>query len=333
MRINRELLARLEEKAVARFAQPVNPLEGHLRYEMVRELGSGAQGCVFLALDKQTDEHVAIKCLPRGTQMSDKVERELLNHRKFWHAHVIQFYEVFLTDKNVCIVMEYAPGGSLREFLKTHSLTEDGARLYFQQLIFAVNYCHHMGVANRDIKLDNTLLSDDQRLLKLCDFGLSKDVTSLCRTQVGTPNYLPPEIIQIPRGGTYDGKQSDVWCCGVMLYTMLCGCFPFERREDRDLPVNQILEKLMERIVNADWQFPAHTKLSNECLDLLKRILNPDPKARLTIKGIQMHPWYNIGLPPGAAQHDFPKRPEDDGLQSIGSIVDIVQRAKMEGCE
>lgn len=63
------------------------------------------------------------------------------------------------------------------------------------------------GVANRDIKLENTLLSDpEEGILKLCDFGLSKDETSICRTRVGSPNYLAPEIITMPKEGTYDGK-------------------------------------------------------------------------------------------------------------------------------
>lgn len=309
-------------------AQMSNPLEGHIRYEMVQELGKGSQGSVVLANDKFTNDKVAIKFLPRGVQMNDKVQRELLNHRKFWHAHVIQFYEVFLTDKFVCIVMEYAPGGSLSDYLSTNMLTEDGARFFFQQLVFAVKYCHHMGVANRDIKLENTLLSDkDSKLLKLCDFGLSKDETSLCRTRVGTPNYLSPEIIQMPRGGTYDGKQSDVWCCGIMLYVMLCRAFPFDTPEDRNLPKKDAMLKLMERIVQGQWSIPDNINLSPECVDLLKGILKPNPSERLTISGILGHPWYRVGLPPGADSSSYPARPEE-GLQTVESIIEIVREAR-----
>lgn len=331
--LNRELRARLEGRPRRSVSQS-NPLEGHLRYEMVQRLGEGAQGSVYLAIDNETGDDVAIKCLPRGKQRIDKVQRELLNHRKLWHYHVIAFREVFLTDQHVCIVMEYAPDGCLRDFLENHSLTEEGARLYFQQLIYAVNYCHHMGVANRDIKLENILLSDDRRVIKICDFGLSKDETSLCRTQVGTPNYLAPEIIQMPRGGTYDGKQSDVWCCGVMLYTMLCGSFPFERKEDRGLPSNEVLQRLMDRIVRADWEVPQDIKLSAECWDLLRRMLNPDPRERLTIADIQQHPWYQIHLPPGVNGSQLQERPAELELQSVQSIIDIVRQAQViEGAE
>lgn len=304
-----------------------NPLEGHIRYEMVKNLGKGSQGSVVLANDKFTNDKVAIKFLPRGAQMNEKVQRELLNHRKFWHAHVIQFYEVFLTEKFVCIVMEYAPGGSLSDYLTNNALTEEGARFFFQQLVFAVKYCHHMGVANRDIKLENTLLSDtDQKLLKLCDFGLSKDQSSLCRTRVGTPNYLSPEIIAMPRGGTYDGKQSDVWSCGIMLYAMLCRTFPFDTPEDRNLPKEEAMLKLMERIVRGEWSIPDNVNLSPECVDLLKGILKSEPSERLTIDQILNHAWYKIGLPPGAENMAYPARPED-GLQSVESIIDIVKEA------
>lgn len=303
---------------------PANPLEGHIRYEKVKDIGKGSQGFVLLANDKFAGERVAIKCIPKTLAGCDNMKRELLNHRGLWHAHIVQFYEVFVTDAHVCIVMEYAPGGPMSEYISTNVLTEDVARFYFQQLIFAIRYCHHMGVANRDIKLENTLLDTENKLLKLCDFGLSKEDKSKCKTRVGTPNYLAPEIINLQKGGTYDGKASDVWCCGVMLYAMLFRCFPFERLEERSLPKRDAILKLMERIVKGEWEVPSGTTVSEGCIDLLKGILQPDPATRMTIEDIIRHPWYATGLPEGADNANYPQRPEE-GLQTVTSILEILQ--------
>lgn len=303
-----------------------NPLAGHARYEKVKDLGKGSHGFVLLANDKCTGERVAIKCLPRGLGGIEKVKRELLNHRQLWHAHVIQFYEVFLTAHHVCIVMEYAAGGHMWRYLSANILSEDGARFFFQQLIFAVRYCHHMKISNRDIKLENTLLDADNKVLKLCDFGLSKDESSECKTRVGTPNYLAPEIINMPKGATYDGKRADVWCCGVMLYAMLFRSFPFHRPEDRDLPKKDAMRKLIDRIVKAEWSVPAGETISEDCKDLLTGILQPEPSKRMTVEDIVQHPWYKSSLPDRAGNPDYPPRPEE-GLQSVSSIMELLQQA------
>ena len=103
------------------------------------------------------------------------------------------------------------------------------------------------GVVNRDIKLENTLLDSSPRpLVKICDFGYSKHekFQSAPGSRVGTPAYLAPEVILTTRGKTYDGKVADIWSCGVMLYVMLVGAYPFERPEDKH--DNQKLQKMIQ---------------------------------------------------------------------------------------
>jgi serine/threonine-protein kinase SRK2 len=101
------------------------------------------------------------------------VEREILNHRQLVHPHIVQFKEVFLTQRYLCIAMEYAAGGDMFEYVvRKGGLRESEARWFFQQLVIAIDYTHRMGVANRDIKLENTLLDGSPRpLIKICDFG------------------------------------------------------------------------------------------------------------------------------------------------------------------
>ena len=110
-------------------------------------------------------------------------------------------------------------------------LDENTARFYFQQLIKGLAYCHSKGICHRDLKPENLLLSEDQKVLKISDFGLGalfserqgdgEMETKMLRTQCGTPNYVSPEVLS---GIPYSGVAADIWSCGVVLYVLLAGC-------------------------------------------------------------------------------------------------------------
>eukprot|EP01023_Acetabularia_acetabulum_P065365 TRINITY_DN8646_c0_g2_i1.p1 TRINITY_DN8646_c0_g2~~TRINITY_DN8646_c0_g2_i1.p1 ORF type:complete len:357 (+),score=52.62 TRINITY_DN8646_c0_g2_i1:350-1420(+) len=281
-----------------------NPLQDVPRWEYLRSLNTGAFGFVELYKDKKDtrNSQVAVKFITRGSKITKYVEREILNHRQLLHPHIIQYKEVFLTDKYLSIVMEYAPGGDMFEYVvKKGGLKEEEARWFFQQLIIAVDYCHRMGVISRDIKLENTLLDHSPRpLLKLCDFGYSKHeyYHSAASSRVGTPAYLAPEVILSTGPRTYDGKMSDVWSCGVMLYVMLVGAYPFERPEDKKNKNSQEkLHKMIQRILSVDYEIPSKVQVSPECRDLLAKILVKEPKNRFYIRDITSHPWFREKLP------------------------------------
>lgn len=152
-------------------------------------------------------------------------------------------------------------------------MREDVARWIFQQLIFGLDYCHRKGVANRDIKLENVLLQSGARrpLVKLCDFGYSKheDLDSAptwaslflvgflmdnSRSHVGTPDYMSPEIFK-SGGGSYDAKKADLWSCGVVLYVMVVGKYPFSQKEDAELRIEEQhkLVKTRNSVSCVDW--------------------------------------------------------------------------------
>jgi serine/threonine-protein kinase SRK2 len=261
------------------------------------------------------------------------VEREIVNHRQLVHPHIIQFKEVFLTKAHLCISMEYAAGGDMFEYVvKKGGLRENEARWFFQQLIVAVDYIHRMGVASRDIKLENTLLDGSPRpLIKICDFGYSKHekFQSAPGSRVGTPAYLAPEVIMTTKGKTYDGKIADIWSCGVMLYVMLVGAYPFERSEDKNDP--QKLQKMIQRILKVEYDWPPHisSKLSPEVKDLMARLLQADPSNRATVKEIQDHPWYMKDLPPGVKEMNDNMRLPPMGSQSEEEIRATVREAQL----
>ncbi|CAD7695940.1 unnamed protein product [Ostreobium quekettii] len=270
------------------------------KYRAVQVVGKGAYGVVVLARERATDAPVAIKMIMRGGKTNDRVEREVLNHRMLCHPHVIRFNEVFLTAGNLCIAMEYAERGTLLSYVQARKrLTEDEARHFFQQLMMGLDYCHKMGVVSRDIKLENTLVDGcNPPNLKICDFGYSKHEIfhSAPSSRVGTPSYLAPEIVTNKPGFSYKAKISDIWSCGVFLYAMVVGKYPFDRAQDKGK--SNRLYNLLQRIVKVDYELPTGD-LSPALCDLIDRMLKYDPDERITIGEIMNHAWFREKIPAG----------------------------------
>ncbi|CAN6288688.1 unnamed protein product [Urochloa humidicola] len=157
-----------------------------------------------------------------------------------------------------------------------------------------VSYCHSMQVCHRDLKLENTLLDGNTApRLKICDFGYSKSsvLHSQPKSTVGTPTYIDPEVLLKKE---YDGKVADVWSCGVTLYVMLVGAYPFE---DPDEPKN--FGKTIQRILGVQYSVPDYVHISPESQHLISRIFVANPATRITIPEIRNHPWFLRNLPSG----------------------------------
>jgi serine/threonine-protein kinase SRK2 len=133
-------------------------------------------------------------------------------------------------------------------------------------------------------------------------------------------------VILTTRGKTYDGKVADIWSAGVMLYVMLVGAYPFERPEDK--ADAQKLQKMIQRILHVDYAVPQHVKLSEECRDLLRRVLVADPTKRISLDEVYSHPWYAKNLPPGVREMNDRPQPLPEGLQTVEQVTAIVQEAR-----
>mmetsp|Transcript_13193 Transcript_13193/g.34157 ORF Transcript_13193/g.34157 Transcript_13193/m.34157 type:complete len:353 (-) Transcript_13193:153-1211(-) len=267
------------------------------QYDMVKDIGSGNFGVAKLMKHKTTGEMVAVKFIERGSKVDKNVEREILNHRALCHPNIIRFHEVFLMENYLAIVMEFAAGGELFERIAARGRFEEAeARYFFQQLVCGLEHCHRMGICHRDLKLENTLLDSDGEKtaprVKICDFGYSKSayLDSKPKSTVGTPAYIAPEVLK--RRIEYSGEQADVWSCGVLLYTMLFGSYPFEDPSDQ-----RNYAKTIQRISAVQYAFPPGVAVSPACTDLLVRIFVADPTQRLTIGQIRQHPWFLQNLP------------------------------------
>ncbi|GJM93067.1 hypothetical protein PR202_ga09591 [Eleusine coracana subsp. coracana] len=277
-----------------------NDKDGHQvimggRYRLGRLLGRGSFAKVYKAHRTSTGEAVAIKVFDkdaaRRSGAAGLVTREAGAMRRARHPHVVRLHEVMATRSRVYFAMEYAGGGELLERLaRGGRFPEPVARRYFRQLVAAVGFCHDRGVFHRDLKPENLLL-DAKGDLKVSDFGLSAAVDldggarlrgdGLLHTACGTPAYVAPEVL-LKCG--YDGAKADIWSCGVILFVLLSGYLPFN---DTNLVC------LYRKIMDGSYRCPSW--FSIEARKLLARLLDPNPKTRITIAEIKAHPWFQKG--------------------------------------
>ncbi|CAI9302581.1 unnamed protein product [Lactuca saligna] len=260
------------------------------KYEFGKMLGQGNFAKVYHGRDLKSGQSIAIKVIDKEKVLKvgliDQTKREISVMKMIKHPNVIQLYEVMATKTKIYFAMEYAKGGELFEKVSKGRLKEDIARKYFQQLILAVDFCHSRGVYHRDLKPENLLL-DEFGDLKVTDFGLSAHdsctrVDGLFHTTCGTPAYVAPEVIS--RRG-YDGGKSDIWSCGVILFVLFTGHLPFN-----DSNIIQMYRK----ISRADYKCP--NWVPPDVRRLLKKILDPNPLTRISMKKIMENPWFKKGL-------------------------------------
>ncbi|XP_004681624.1 PREDICTED: MAP/microtubule affinity-regulating kinase 3 isoform X4 [Condylura cristata] len=199
------------------------------------------------------------------------------------HPNIVKLFEVIETDKTLYLIMEYASGGEVFDYLVAHGrMKEKEARAKFRQIVSAVQYCHQKRIVHRDLKAENLLLDADMNI-KIADFGFSNEFTvgSKLDTFCGSPPYAAPELFQ---GKKYDGPEVDVWSLGVILYTLVSGSLPFD---------GQNLKELRERVLRGKYRIPFY--MSTDCENLLKRFLVLNPIKRGTLEQIMEDRWVNAG--------------------------------------
>ncbi|KAL1241949.1 5'-AMP-activated protein [Trichinella spiralis] len=275
-------------------------------WKLGKTIGTGSFGKVKLLVNEVNGVEAAVKIVSREKikrlRIVDKTRREIENLRLFRHPHIVQLYEVYALPFDIVMIMEYVSGGDMSQYLCQHGkLSEHEARRLFQQLISAVDYCHRHKVVHRDLKLENLLL-DSKKNIKLTDFGLSNYMKDgvLLRTNCGSLSYAAPELLC---QHYYAGPEVDIWSCGIVLYVLLCGYFPFE--DDR-------MMVLCKKITTGVFKIPRY--FGKSVSNLICKMLNVHPMERATAKTIMAHPWFARNVP----NYLFPKISDEET-----SIVDL----------
>ena len=256
-------------------------------YSVLGVLGKGSYGEVRLAVHKLSKLRAAVKSISRqklDAKLRKRVDAEVKLHRQLRHPHVVRLLEVITSASTICLCMQYAPGGTLRELLDTKgALAEPQARRYFRQMCGALHYCHEtMRVVHRDLKLDNMLLDAHDNIL-LADFGFAdaigpgpgpgRKLKLLC----GSPHYSAPEIFAQHE---YYGPQVDLWSLGVLLYTLLNAHFPFQAAS---------MEALGKKVMRGKWDRPLNA--SQQATALVQQMMVVAAPKRHTLNEVIAHAW------------------------------------------
>ncbi|XP_048266930.1 serine/arginine repetitive matrix protein 2 isoform X4 [Bombus terrestris] len=256
------------------------------RFDIIKKLGQGTYGKVQLGINKETGQEVAIKTIKKCKIETEadliRIRREIQIMSSVQHPNIIHIYEVFENREKMVLVMEYAAGGELYDYLSERKvLTEHEARRIFRQIATAVFYCHKHKICHRDLKLENILL-DQVGNAKIADFGLSNvfDEQRLLNTFCGSPLYASPEIV---KGTPYHGPEVDCWSLGVLLYTLVYGAMPFDGSN---------FKRLVKQISQSDYFEP---KKPSPASPLIKDMLTVCPARRADIERICTHWWVNEG--------------------------------------
>eukprot|EP00927_Polykrikos_kofoidii_P029189 TRINITY_DN25280_c2_g4_i1.p1 TRINITY_DN25280_c2_g4~~TRINITY_DN25280_c2_g4_i1.p1 ORF type:complete len:744 (-),score=98.74 TRINITY_DN25280_c2_g4_i1:551-2782(-) len=259
---------------------------GH--YVLMKTIGEGTFGKVKLGTHILTGERVAVKVLEKGRIVDsadvERVAREIHILKLIRHPHIIQLYEIIETPRQLYLIMEYACGGELFDYIVQHVRAEEHEACRFvHQILAGVERVHETRVVHRDLKPENLLL-DERKDIKIVDFGLSNTYQDgqLLQTACGSPCYAAPEMIA---GHRYVPCMVDIWSCGVILFALVCGYLPFEAVEDQNNHA-----ELYKKILNAEYEIPNF--VSAEVADLISGMLTTDPEKRLTLAGIREHAWY-----------------------------------------
>ncbi|EGW32252.1 uncharacterized protein SPAPADRAFT_50820 [Spathaspora passalidarum NRRL Y-27907] len=265
-------------------------------WKLGRTLGRGSTGRVRLAKNINTGKLAAVKIVPKSNfkklenpkykrNQDDQdsglpygIEREIIIMKLISHPNIMGLYDVWENKNDLYLILEYIEGGELFDYLiKRGKLQEFEAINYFKQIINGINYLHQFNICHRDLKPENLLL-DFNKNIKIADFGMAalEIKEKLLETSCGSPHYASPEIVA---GKNYHGAPSDIWSCGIILFALLTGHLPFD---------DENIRKLLLKVQSGKFNMPHD--LSWEAKDLISKMLKVNPKDRISIEDILLHP-------------------------------------------
>lgn len=263
------------------------------KYQVIKKIGDGSYGMVYLAQNLITKGNVALKRIMKNGELpidDIEVSNEFEIVKKIDHPFIVKILEVYVTKNAYYIINEFCRHGELYSQIKM-KFTEEQLSFMFYQIFCGLNYLHTNNIVHRDLKLENILITDIETdpktklkylWLKIIDFGAAKffSKNTLEKTVVGSSYYIAPEVLK----KKYNEK-CDTWSAGVMLHMFLVGKAPFDGEED-----DEILMKIKQGKFNTK-----NTKFLNsskEVQDLIKKLLEVKVDKRLSAREALQHPWF-----------------------------------------
>ncbi|KAI1787438.1 Pkinase-domain-containing protein [Ganoderma leucocontextum] len=295
----------------------------HKHYDVQHELGKGSFATVMKALHRAEDKWYAVKMIHAShlrrnlnslseseTKPEDKkgtLAREISILERLQHRNICQLKEVFFEPYSISLVLEWAPGGDLLDYIiNKNGLSEPETKYLTFQICDALAYVHAQGIAHRDLKPENVLLTDDNPpVVKVADFGLAKviDSMTMLRTMCGTPAYLAPEVVnQIPGQEGYD-QSVDSWSVGVIVFAMLTMTTPFGEED----MAQDVKTRVSTRTVQ--WNYLREFNTSPAAKDFIRGLLEFDPKTRMSLTAACRHEWLAEERANTLAMHPPPPPP------------------------
>lgn len=248
------------------------------RYQIIKKIGDGGMAFVYQAKDKLLNRIVAVKVLrPEFVDDKDflaKFKREAEAVANITHPNIVNVYDVGQEGKVHYIVMEYVDGQNLKEIIKNEGVLDEYTALDItKQIAQALSAAHKKGVIHRDIKPHNILISNEDRQVKVADFGIAKAVSNSTITNIGSiigsVHYFSPEQAK----GQPVANNADLYSLGIVLYEMLIGRVPFRG----DSPISIALQHINEEI---EFTQEEKTKIPHSIRTLISKMTEKSPEDR-----------------------------------------------------
>ena len=251
-------------------------------YILQQTIGKGGYSVVKQAMHSETKTLYACKIVSRLTLNSDEkmrnFEMEIRILHQMKHPNIVQLFDLMKDENNFYVFLELCPNGDLFQYIVNQKfLREADAKILYHQFMEALHYVHSSGAVHLDLKPENLLVTTDGQI-KMSDFGFSRFVwNKKIDVRCGSPCYVSPEIIN---SAPVDGPKSDIWSAGVILYAMVTGQLPWTAKHKGEI---------YEQIKKCDYKVPDY--ISQNCKDLIEKMMNIDPDQRPTCSEVLDHPW------------------------------------------
>ena len=264
-------------------------------YETIRPLAEGGYGQVYLVKHLKIQKERAMKVIPIKSKNADeKTDEEIELLKNLDHPNIVKLFEYFCDDEKYYLITEYCDGGDLFNLIRNKRVFSESSAAYIMYQIFrALIYCHYTHhLIHRDIKPENIVVyrqnkaGEDLYDVKLIDFGISKIFNKLEKNNDskirGSLNYIAPEVLQ-----NNFNEKCDIWSCGVILYILVIGTYPFNGKDKDDI---------FNKIQHGSYTFPSEftKKSSAEIRNLIHQCLKVNPDERISAKDALNHPFFNL---------------------------------------